>query len=106
VAYPFSPNICLRDLIAKLEKEFACECKKLTLHGPRGPEVANALVRTDKGTTHIATLPDVAADAGVAPTVLRSICRRLGVDPSEFGFSLMGEDEVDHDDDVEPTAKN
>jgi hypothetical protein len=88
VAYPFAPNICLRDLVARLQSD-GCELiDGLKLFGPRGEETARGLRRVINGRVLIAVLPNVDEREALAPSKLRSIVKKLGFDPATYGFAL------------------
>lgn len=89
MAYPFTKMTRLGEFKERAVRDFGCEIQDLpfALVGPDGRTVPQALIAT--GGTNFVVLPlDLAEDDTLSPTVLRNLCRRLGIDISEFGFHL------------------
>lgn len=85
MAYPFIQWPTLKQFVDKAKGSHGAKEVgiKGALVGPRGPVAVMALEREGK----CAVLPD---DDGqrLSPTVLRSLCNRLGIPLSAFGFTI------------------
>ncbi len=85
MAYPFIKWPTLKEFVDKAKREFGAKETTVsgTLIGPRGPVTVVALEREGK----CAVLPD---DDGqrLTPTMLRSLCNRLGMSLEPFGFTI------------------
>ncbi len=90
MAYPFAQWPTLAGFIARVKADFkGVEIQpKPVLFGPRGPTTIVGL----KVGERVAILPE---DDGrrMPPSVVRSLCNRLGIDPEVFGFTLSDWDE-------------
>ncbi|MBA3841156.1 MAG: hypothetical protein H0X39_00795 [Actinobacteria bacterium] len=56
-----------------------------TYSGERGPENFTYLVRVVNGNVVTAHLQSLGPDDDVTPSVVRSLCLKLGINPAEFG---------------------
>jgi hypothetical protein len=86
VAYPFVPSITFRAFRERLVAEFGC-----TFHTMGGIPIAGGAIQFLQRRVagqFLNVVCCVADEADVAPSVLRSVCRALRVDPAEFGFEL------------------
>jgi hypothetical protein len=88
-----APNIkivSLRDLIVELETRAGCRVEGVHgMAGPRGPKTSRKIVRRKpNGPLCIAVLPKIDDADPLDPSVGRSIVRRLGLDPRDYGFAM------------------
>lgn len=105
MAYPFGPPIPLATLIQRLttNAEFQCTIQATpgTRRSPEGELVQfRYLLRVagdgpDK--IFVAPLPDAEPTEEQMPSVVRSICAQLRLNPNVFG--ILEQDGPDHDDD-------
>jgi hypothetical protein len=90
MAYPMMPWPTFADFRARLVAEFGCTYKELpgqlSVNGC-DPETVCYLERKveDEMRRYAVVLKD---DERVAPSVIRSICARLELDPRKFGLTL------------------
>ena len=97
MAYPFCPNLCLRDLIERLRREYGDRVQLISkrLGGPRGDTTVRALTLADgrgPGVLGMAYLPEIDDADALSPDTGRSILVQLGLDPALYGYHLGGED--------------
>ena len=88
MAYPFQPALTLGEFVARAVAEFGCALEVAARDpvGPRGPTRIRYLQR---GSSSFVVLPGTMTDDDVlTPTVLRSLCERLGIPASAFGLTL------------------
>ena len=85
-AYPLGPAVTLGEFIARAGREFGATLEELErpVMGPRGPEPMRYLLRGSS----FAILPRMDDEEPLLPDVLRSLCERLAIPPSEFGLDL------------------
>jgi hypothetical protein len=84
LAYPFTKLPSLDGFIRKAQEEFGAEMKTVESRGPRGPVTHVYLVRDGK----LAVVPEMVDDGCLPPSVVRSLCERLGLPLDAFGFNL------------------
>jgi hypothetical protein len=85
LAYPFVQTPTLDEFV-KLAQANGCQEHHFggTITGPRGA----ASIRCLKGNRNvIVILPNIASDQRLTPTVLRSLCNQLALDPKLFGLT-------------------
>lgn len=90
MTYPFSQAPTVDEFIATATSKLGCTCTQIDgIVGPRGPEVLTYLHReTDDGrVVHTDALPKK-RELRLKPDLLRHLCRRLEIDPAEFGLTL------------------
>ena len=74
----------LGDFVQAATENHGAQLSGVESLGPRGQVAHRYLIREGK----LAVLPEVEDDDVLAPTVVRSLCNRLGIDPGDFGLSL------------------
>lgn len=81
----------MADFIERCEQEYGMTLGMGTLKtlvGPRGKVKTRFLLREIAGGKTVrASLPDLKDEDTLHPWVLRSVCSRLGVRPSDLGYS-------------------
>ena len=78
----------LGEFITKAKEDYGCTVieDSVQLVGPDGESSFSTIKRL--GTDYQAILPNLDLDEYLTPHVLRSLCNRLDIDPSDFGFHL------------------
>lgn len=99
MAYPFSPNVCLRDLFERLRREYGdrFQVTEVRLRGPRGETAIRGMTLETAGVIRTAYLPEIGDADALGPTTGRSVLVQLGLDPAPYGFHLGGYDDDDDD---------
>lgn len=90
MAYPFGPPIPFNALIQRLTSQYGCEVHA-TKVARVSPDTGDAvrfryLLRRTSNGIMIANLPDTDPTTEMMPSVVRSVCRQLGVNPNDFGI--------------------
>jgi hypothetical protein len=83
VAYPFAPALTVAAFGARLVSDHGCS---FVLRDFGGCKLFVARRVTGDGAT--SAVVGAHPDEMITPSVLRSVCARLHVDPSAFGFTL------------------
>jgi hypothetical protein len=102
MAYPFGPPIPYALLLKRLCEDYGCEIRS-TKTPYRDPYKDEAVTfrylyrRTRNAAVRIAFLPDGEPTREMMPTVVRSICARLGIDNVDFGVLSDSSDDDDDD---------
>jgi hypothetical protein len=90
-AYPFCPAPKYSALKERLQKEFNCKLIKSphTVKDLEGNEhEIFYFERECSDRVYRAVAPDISDDTYVLYSVTRSLCRRLRIDPANFGLTL------------------
>ena len=77
----------LGEFVKRAKQEFGATERSVTLGGGRGPSTIQVLERRGSDVNYV-PIPTLPSGAILTPTVLRSLCRQLGIPPSEFGLTL------------------
>ena len=85
MAYPFTPLPTFTDFKKQLENEFNCQFQ---IDNDRTPFPIQFLERTVDGKKIKCTVNFENENEVLTPSVLRSICTRLNIDPKYFGLHL------------------
>jgi hypothetical protein len=90
LSYPFFPALTFKEFRAKLEKEYDC-----TFKASPSPIIVNNVTctisyveRPVNGKILQYSINDFVDEDMVAPSVIRSVCRRLKIDTADFGLDL------------------
>ena len=89
--YPFLPAITLAELKERLRGSFGVKCIPVSLQRVKcdSPVSQSYFLReTDHGDVRFIPVPKMHDDDRLTPSVLRSVCLNLGVNPAEFGLHL------------------
>jgi len=90
-AYPFCKAHRYSELKERLIKEFNCKLTKSPhkIADLEGKELeVYYFERLHEGKTYRAVAPDLSDDTYVLYSVVRSLCKRLRIDPANFGLTL------------------
>jgi hypothetical protein len=88
LAYPFAQCPTFRELKNTLEKEFGCKFKQKNLVKNRDPYTICYFERIIEGNIIQCSVDSYDDEERIAFPVIRSICRRLKIDPARFGLVL------------------
>ena len=86
--YPFFPLPTFAEFRKIVEEKFDCEYKSLPIDvGEESPEIFHYLERKVNGEM-IQCVIFLKDDEVMLPSVIRSTCARLGIDPRDLGIGL------------------
>lgn len=90
MSYPFAPMPSLGQFIQRAKSQFGAQLKRTkVIMGPRGPMSGQYLERVVGDVRKRMVVPKhLKPDDILRPNLVRSFCKRLGIDPVNFGFTL------------------
>lgn len=88
LAYPFAPAPFFREFKERLMTEYRCVFKNKGIIKNGEPYTIQYIERTNNNITLQCSIEHYEDDDMVILADVRSICRRLNIDPKEFGMSL------------------
>lgn len=91
MTYPCSPMPSLGEFIKRAQEEFGATLNECggNVMTPKGAVHGRYLERSVGKIHKRAVLPETLKPESILePNYLRSLCRRLGIDPNHFGFDL------------------
>lgn len=88
MAYPFAQCPTFREFKNILEKEFGCQFKQKNMLKNGEPYTILYFERSFDGSIIQCSIDSYNDEDRIAFPVIRSVCRRLKIDPAYFGLTL------------------
>lgn len=88
MAYPFAQCPTFREFKGALEKEFACKFKQKNIRKNGDPFTICYFERTIDGNIVRCSIDCYDDEVRIGFAVIRSVCKRLKIDPAHFGLTL------------------